>query len=116
MEIYTIQTCVRGYHIYKEVWEAPLGQLLLCQRELGNVHDPYAVAVVDTRGIITLVVGHVRRAISSVCYFFLGRSGTITCEVTGLRQYYVDLPQGGLNRLTAEIKFPRRSQDTELFW
>ena len=45
-----------------------------------HVHDPYAVAIVDrARGVI---VGHVPRAISSVCYLFLGKSGTILCQVT----------------------------------
>ena len=56
------------------------------------MHDPYALAVVN-RGVI---VGHVPRAISSVCYLFLGRNSTIQCQVTGTRQYSVDLPQGGL--------------------
>ena len=66
MESYSIHTSVRGYHIYKDVWEAALGQLLPCQREPGNIHDPYAVAVVET-GVVTRIVGHVPRAISSVC-------------------------------------------------
>ena len=65
MESYSIHTSVRGYHVYKDVWEAALGQLLPCQREPGNIHDPYAVAVVET-GVETLIVGHVPRAISSV--------------------------------------------------
>ena len=56
------------------------------------MRDPYAVAVLN-RGVI---VGHVPRAISSVCYLFLGKEGTIQCQVTGTRQYSVDLPQGGL--------------------
>jgi len=67
-ESYSIHTSVyRGYHVYKDVWEAALGQLLPCQREPGNIHDPYAVAVVET-GVATRIVGHVRRAISSVCH------------------------------------------------
>lgn len=57
-----------------------------------NVHDPYAVAVVN-EGV---TVGHVPRAISSVCSSFLRRNGMLTCEVTGTRQYSADLPQGGL--------------------
>ena len=62
MSTYTIETIVRGYHVYQVVWEAAVGQVLPCQRERGNVHDPYAVAIVD-KGV---VVGHVPRAISSV--------------------------------------------------
>ena len=43
-----------------------------------------------------LIVGHVPRKISAVCYLFLRRSGTISCEVTDRRRYSADLPQGGL--------------------
>ena len=64
--MYSIHTNARGYHVYKDIWEAALGQLLPCQREPGNIHDPYAVAVVET-GVETRIVGHVPRAISLVC-------------------------------------------------
>ena len=47
MNSYTIETVVRGYHVYWDIWEAAVGQILPCQRERGNVHDPYAVAVVN---------------------------------------------------------------------
>ena len=89
---YAVQTVVRGYHVYKDIWNAATGQILPCQCERGNVHDPYAVGVVE-RGV---TVGHVPRAISSVCSLFLGRNGTIMCEVIGARHYSIDLPQGGL--------------------
>ena len=73
MESYSIHTSGRGYHVYKDVWEAALGQLLPYQREPGSIHDPYAVAVVET-AVATRIVGHVPCAISSVCYFFLGKA------------------------------------------
>ena len=57
-------TVVRGYHVYQVVWEAAVGEVLPCQWERGNVHNPYAVAIVDR----SVVVGHVPRAISSICY------------------------------------------------
>ena len=66
MESYSIHTSVRGYHVYRDVWEAALSQLLPCQREPGNIHDPHAVAVVET-GVATRIVGHVPRAIPSIC-------------------------------------------------
>ena len=94
MSTYTVETIVRGYHVYQNVWDAAVGQVLPCQRERGNVHEPYAVAIVDrARGVI---VGHVPRAVSSVRYLFLGNSGTILCQVTGTRHYSRDLPQSGL--------------------
>ena len=83
---------MRGYHVYKQVWSATVGQVLPCQQERGNVHDPYSVAIVDGN----TVVGHVPRAILVVCSLFLRRNGVITCEVIGGRHYSNDLPQGGL--------------------
>lgn len=89
-----MDTVVRGHHVYKDVWKPRLGELLLCKMEFGNIHDPYAVSVVRDDG--AEVVGHVPRKISSLCYFFIKRKGTIFCQVTGKRRRSVDLPQGGL--------------------
>ena len=41
MSTYTVETIVRGYHVYRAVWEAAIGQVLPCKQERGNVHDPY---------------------------------------------------------------------------
>ena len=43
-----------------------------------------------------MIVGHVPCALSAVCYLFLGKGGTIFCEVTGRRRFSADLPQGSL--------------------
>lgn len=43
-----------------------------------------------------MIFGHMLRIISSVCYLFLRRNGTLTCEVSGTRRHLADLPQGGL--------------------
>ena len=87
-----IEAMVRGYHVYKEIWCAAVGEELSCIREVENYRDPFAVAVVRS-GVI---IGHVPRKISSVCSMFLRRGGTISCRVTGSRRYSEDLPQGGL--------------------
>ena len=52
---------VRGYHEYRGVWAASIGEELPCRRERGNAHDSFAVAVKkDGR-----VVGHIPTRISS---------------------------------------------------
>jgi len=61
-------------------------------REIGNLFDLFAVAVVRGGEII----GHVPRLISAACSLFLRHSSSIKCKVTGSRQYSRDLPQGGL--------------------
>jgi len=83
---------MRGYHIYKEVWEASLGETMVCAIESENAFDPFAVSVVRDGEII----GHVPRKISAACSLFLRHHGSITCQVTGRRQFSRDLPQGGL--------------------
>ena len=82
---------VRGYHVYQYVWDAGMdGEALNCYREVGNTYDPCAVAV--RKDAVT--VGHVPRAISSVCLIFIRRGGIILCRVNGARRYSADLPNG----------------------
>ena len=83
-ERFVLETVVRRYHVYKDVWKPRLGELLQCKMEFGNIHDPYAVAVVRDDG--GEVVGHIPRKIYSLCYFFIKRNGTIICQVTSKRR------------------------------
>ena len=47
-----IELCVRGYHVYKDIWEAAIGEELPRERETSNTKDRCAVAVKkdDTEG------------------------------------------------------------------
>ena len=92
MDSYPVAAVIRGYHVYRNIWNGAIGQILLCQWEPGNIHDPYAVSVVN----VEIIVGQVPRAISLVCYSFLWRNCTLTCQVIGTKQYSAHLPQGGL--------------------
>ena len=93
VESFAIDSTIRGYHVYKDIWSSFIGEVLYCRRDVRNHHDTFAVAV--CKG--TTVVGHVPRKISAVCYVFLGKTGaTITGTVTGSRRYSHDLPQGGM--------------------
>ena len=67
-----VQAMVQGYHIYQNIWDAACdGELLNCERYIGNPHDPSAVAV--KKG--TTVVGHVLRIISTICSIFVCQGG-----------------------------------------
>ena len=44
-ELFEGNCCIWGYHVYKEEWEAAVGELLVCEREPKNASDQYAVAV-----------------------------------------------------------------------
>ena len=89
-----MDSCVRGYQIYKENWPAPIGQFLECIPEDGNIHDPYCVAVILPDSNETF--DHVPHRISAACRSFLRRNGSIICQVTGHRRHSADLIQGGL--------------------
>ncbi len=53
---FSVEAMVRGYHAYKDIWTAVVGEELPCQRErAGNPPDPFAVAVLKDEAI----VGHV---------------------------------------------------------
>ena len=88
---YERDCCVRGYHVYQEVWEAAVDEVLACERQPRNAADRYAVSVKDGT-----IIGHLPRKMSHVCSLFLRRGGMIRCTVTGRRRYSGDLPQGGL--------------------
>ena len=63
---FSVQSMVRGYHVYQSVWDAACdGEILPCKREVGNTHDPSSVAI--TKGTTGIVVGHVPRIISPIC-------------------------------------------------
>ena len=96
---------MRGYHVYSAIWDAATGEELVCERELSNDHDRYAVAV-KKDGVI---IGHLPRTISRACSLFLRRGSSITCRITAHRRYSADLPQGGLEipcvlRFEGEVK------------
>ena len=73
-----MSSCVRGHHVYGEIWTATLG--LFCSPEVGNVVDRYAVAVKKESGE---TVGHFPRKILRMCSMFIQQGGEITATVTG---------------------------------
>ena len=95
-----VKAMVRGYHIYKDIWEATLGENLECQRESGNIHNINAVAVLKSG----LVVGHIPKRISFICSLFLRHGGSIHCIVSGAKRYSADLKWGGLE-VSCILKF-----------
>ena len=101
--------CVRGYHIYREIWAAAVGEVLVCEREQRNAADRYAVAVKKDG----TVIGHLPRKVSRVCSLFLRRGGTIRCVVAGPRRFSGDLPKGGLE-IPCTLSFYNTDKPKEL--
>ncbi len=98
---YVLNSMVRGYHVYKDIWNSQIDEILQCARERHNVRNQFAVAV--KKG--TNIVGHLPRSISTASYVFLGKpQSSITCRVVGERRYSRDLPQGGLE-IPCQLEF-----------
>jgi len=66
---FSIGCKVRGHHVYKEIWDPTIGEVMPGKREVGNSEDPLAVAMKRDR----VIVGHLPRTISStwICSVFL---------------------------------------------
>ena len=43
---HSIDSVVRGYHVYKDVWQPRLDEILTTRQELGNPEDQHAVVVI----------------------------------------------------------------------
>ena len=89
---FTMESCVRGYHVYQNTWVPIHGEHLRCSRECGNRADAFAVAVVKGED----TVGHVPRRFSCATNLFIQSGGVVACEIYSDRRYSRDLPQGGM--------------------
>ena len=67
MEKFFERNYIHGYHVYKKVWSATVGEALVCEREPKLSSDRYTVAVKNEGTIIE----HLPRKLSRVCSLFL---------------------------------------------
>ena len=80
-ESYTLSSCVRGHHVYKDIWTPFVGQELDVKTEATNPRDVFAVATT----LDDNVVGHLPIEISKVAWYFIQHGGRIRCTITGHR-------------------------------
>ena len=57
---------IRGYHVFKEMWEAQMGEMLVCEREPHNAQDQYAVAVKKKGLSLGICRGNSRESVQSL--------------------------------------------------
>ena len=80
----TIDSFVRGHHVYQSRWTPFIGECLVIKREPDIPHDKFAVAVIHEGD----VVGHLPRGITKNVSYFLNHDGNVEfCEITGQRCY-----------------------------
>jgi len=71
--MFKFTSAVRGYHIYKEIWEPNVGDKFVALRELHNQFDKYAIKVLNGEE----TVGHLPREYSRITWYFLAHGGSI---------------------------------------
>ena len=103
-EDYSVESVVRGHHIYKSIWTPLIGEVLTAELEEDNTEDQYAVAVIRAETI----VGHVPCELRRIFYFFIRRGGTIDCTVTGHRKHGLELEVPCSYKLTGKPKYIKR--------
>ena len=106
--VFAVNCCVRGYHIFKSFWDAPIGSILSAKHEddpQSLVHGKYAFALINSESVI---VGHLPKFMSKLAHFFVKHAGKIRCEITGSKRYSPDLEQGGLE-IPAISEFKRKN-------
>jgi len=96
---FTLNSCIRGYHVYKDIWDPPISEIVVCQRKNRNPRDPYMVALWKD----SITVGHVPHMISCICMLFLRHGGVIRSTVTGPRRYSDDFCHVRTNLLSQKI-------------
>ena len=54
---FTVESVIRGYHIYKEVWSSVIGEVLICRRDMKSLR-PFNLPLLHACKATT-VVGNV---------------------------------------------------------
>ena len=68
--IFLLESYVRGYHVYMNIWNATINDYLQCKIEESNEFDPSAVALFHDDCLEEKVVGHVHIHLSKIFHRF----------------------------------------------
>ena len=110
---YEYDSFARGYHVYMNIWNPLIGEILKCKREPTNEVDKHAVSIMrsDSLGKES-VVGHIPHSISKFSSMFLTIPSTaIEVEVLGKR-----LNRGGGYGLEIPVKYRYYGQEKLIQW
>ena len=87
---------VRGYHVYRTIWNPEINEKLICNFEPGNEFDMFAIQACILRDHVQVTVGHLPREISRPTKFLLDRGAEVTASLIGTHYRRSPLIQGGL--------------------
>ena len=71
---FQIESMIRGYHQCKSIWESlSEDNALICEREISNAHDTHAVAIRKDINGEARTVGHSKKNLFALFYFYQTR-------------------------------------------
>ena len=84
---------VRGYHVFRKIWEPVIEEELKCAHEVGNEYDVFSIKTYQGS---EKTVGYLPREISRATKFLLDRGATVNAKLSS--KHYKKSPsfQGGL--------------------
>ena len=90
---------LRGFHVYRNVWNPVLDEALSAIRESGNLHDPYAIAArkhLPGSLLLETTVGHLPKEISRLTWYIMFYGAIVTVKVVDTHHRRSPLVQVGL--------------------
>ena len=105
---------LRGFHVYKELWNPRLNEKLDTIHEENNPNDHYAVAVMrkTVSRLTPVVVGHLPREISRFTRFIILHGATVKVKVSDTKYRRSPLIQGRLE-IPVEVQMENSSENQQ---
>ena len=77
--VLSLQAALKGFHVYKAIWEQKDSEVLACSHEANNPHDPFAIkpCQLDSGKIF----GHLPMELSRIKKFILDRGAKIEVKL-----------------------------------
>ena len=101
---FEIDSFVKGYHEYKNIWTPKIGETLSTEREPGNLVDKYAVCVKKNNEI----VGHLQLGkdakFAKTVFYFLRADEYGSCDVL-IKRKPVNLGDGDGMQVPCSLNF-----------
>ena len=111
--ILTVQSAIRGFHVYKAIRQPEEGEKLISEHEENNKYDLFAIKV--CRPLDRKIVDDLPIAISRITRFIIARGVIVEAQLTAAHYRRSPLVQGGLEIPCSLIfKMPETKKSSEL--
>ena len=111
--VLSLQAAVRGFHVYKAIWEPKDSEVLAWSHEENNPHDPFAIKTCQLDS--GKIVGHLSMELSRISKFILDRGAKIEVKLHQTHYHRSPLVQGGLEiPCDLVIRMPATMKSAEL--